>query len=348
MKDIRRLSILALTLLVFLSPPAAYADPTLDGEDDALEDQLEPGTLEEPALDDEFIESPAVPPASLPSPSLPRDPARRVQMAEEAFHHADFELLRPLLEPVLENGTDIADPALRLRARRLLGVGLFFEAQQVADADHRAELLARARGYFLDLLLEDPDENLDPMIFPASVVELFEDVRQEHTAELEAVLAARQQAPRAQSYEMQTLYIEREVRANHLVLNFFPLGIGQFQNRSPIKGTLFAAGQIAALTVNVLSYYMIERLRGEGGFFRTDTDNRGGDYALALGWRNAQFSALGAFGALYGWSIIDGLVNFEPFYIHIRTLDGAPPELASSGSGQPAGHGLGWSVKLRW
>jgi hypothetical protein len=339
MTEHRHTPVLAALLVTLFWGTAAYAEP-VEETDEELVDGYE--QLESPP--EPTPEPPTVPARR----TLPDDPRQRVAMAEQAFHSADFELLRPLLEPLVEGPITLTDVNLRQQARRLLAVGLFFEAQQVPDATSRAGLLALAREHLLAILRDDPDSVLDPMIFPASVVELYEDVRQSNATELEDILRARRQTPRAQGYELQTLYIEREVRSNHLVLALFPLGIGQFQNRSPVKGTLFAVGQIASLTLNVLSYYMIERLRGPDGTFDTRGDLRGGNYARALAWRNAQFSGLGAFAALYGWSLIDGLIHFEPYYIHIRTLDEAPPELAPPTAGQPALHHLGWSLRLSW
>ncbi|MFU8802773.1 MAG: hypothetical protein ACNA8W_03090 [Bradymonadaceae bacterium] len=348
MKDSLRIKIAGAVLLpMLLFGFALSAEPPPEPEPVSPED---PSEVEEPAreLAEKVVEQARETSSSTPLPDFPSDPRQRVEMAEQAFHHADFDMLRPLLEPILETPEHISDREVQLRAHQLLGVGLFFEAQQVADASRRRELLRQARARFLDLLREEPDHSLDPMIFPASVVELFEEVRQENAPELAAIISARQQDPRTQNPDMHTLYIEREVRANHLILNFFPLGIGQFQNHSPIKGTLFAVTQVAALTVNVLSYYMIERLRGPSGRFDTGPDNRGGDYALALGWQRAQFGALAVLGGFYGWSVLDGVLNFEPFTVHIRTLDNPPPELSPGASSQPGGHGLGWSVKMRW
>lgn len=290
-------------------------------------------------------------PQSPPAQDFPADPATRLSMARHAFNTADFDLLRPLLEPLLTPQSLLDDLLDRQEARQLLSLGLFFEAQQVPDASQRRTLLRAARGHFLNLLREQPDFTLDPLVYPASVVELFENVREENREELHNIRAAQSAEIIATTTpEFQMLYIEREVQTHRFALNFFPFGVGQFQNDSPVKGTLFAVSQGLALAINITSYLMIEHLRGADGLYETSSTARGGNYAEALAWQRAQYSSLGAFAALYAWSILDGILNFNDTQIHIRTLDAPPPELNIPGpsAGNDPGLTLGLSIHWRW
>lgn len=329
-----------LTLLLTCVPNTAFAqnpDPTTSTTDPQL-----PRTLEN---------SPESAPAPKKVHDFPSDPTTRLSMARHAFNTAEFDLLRPLLEPLL-NPQSLLDELLdRQEARQLLALGLFFEAQQVPDASQRRTLLKAVRGYFLSILREQPDYTLDPLIYPASVVEIFESVREENREELHNIRAAQNAENFADTPpDLQMLYIEREVQNNHFALNFFPFGVGQFQNNSPVKGTLFAIGQGLALAINITSYLMIEYLRGPDGRYETSSTAQGGNYAEALAWQRVQYSALGSFAALYAWSILDGALNFNGTQIRIRTLDAPPSELnvPTLNTGNGPGVTLGWSINWRW
>ncbi|MBA2663456.1 MAG: hypothetical protein H0U74_14305 [Bradymonadaceae bacterium] len=338
-------AILMLVLLTVMPPLAAEQPGEQPGEQLAQSEpavDLEPGEVEAPDAPE---------PNEVAAAAYPDDPNERVAMARRAFNNSDFDILRPLLEPLLEPHAIIDDALERLDARQLLALGLFFEAQQVPDASRRRALLSSARGHFLDILREQPEFILDPLIYPASVVEIFESVRQDNETELRNIIAARNaDALSTTRSDLQMLYIEREVQQHSLALNFFPFGIGQFQNNSSVKGTLFAVSQGLALALNIASYWMIERLRGPDGAYETTSSSRGGAYAEALGWRRTQYGALGAFAAFYTWSVLDGVLNFHPTQVHIRTLDEPPAELDGPGprAGQGLNLGLGWSWRWRW
>lgn len=333
----------AFVLALGAFPNSAFAQVT-----DAAPTQTD-SAPEEPVADPPVQTEPE--PEPQPVREFPSDPNTRLSMARHAFNTAEFDLLRPLLEPLL-NPQSLLDELLdRQEARQLLALGLFFEAQQTHDAPQRRNLLKSVRGYFLNILREQPDYTLDPLVYPASIVEIFENVREENREELHSIRAAQN----AESYtdnapDLQMLYIEREVQNNHYALNFFPFGVGQFQNNSPVKGTLFAVSQGLALAINITSYLMIEYLRGPDGRYETSSSAQGGNYAEALAWQRAQYGALAAFAALYTWSILDGILNFNATQIRIRTLDSPPSELnvPSLNTGNETGLTLGWSINWRW
>ncbi|MFP4598283.1 MAG: hypothetical protein ACLFVJ_08525 [Persicimonas sp.] len=279
---------------------------------------------------------------------LPASPKARVERAERAFEDADFEMIRPLLEPLLLPDSTLDDEQLEFSARTLLGVGYYFEAQQVTDATTRRELLDQAETQFLARLRAEPDRPLNPMIYPASVVEFFETVMDEHAEELDAIRTERDEAGRTETHgTLTTVYIEREVGLKNYAVNFMPFGVGQFQNDEPVQGTLFATAQGAALGLNVASYWIVESLRGQDGYYEPGT---GQDADHARQWRVAQYVGLGAFVGLYVWSIIDALQRYEGQEIRIRTLDEPPPELRGGGeddSGVSLQIGLG-GIGVAW
>ncbi len=285
-------------------------------------------------------------------------PHRRLERAEQAFHNGQFDKISSLLDPILGDEPSLDSKQQVVRARELLGVGLYFEAQEATDADRRDRLVARARRQFLDLLRLRPDYELDSMMFPASVVELFESVREEHADELDEIRRTRSHSDNPtdtrRSAGTETVYIERIVRERVYPLNYVPLGTGQFQNDQPLKGALFGGGQLATAAVAGIGLWRIESLRLANGKFRTERICQGcRDYRTARNWRSAQWIALGTLGILYVGSVVDALFNYEQFDddVRIRMRDTPPPELSSndSSAGNGASVQLGFgSVEIRW
>lgn len=278
-------------------------------------------------------------------------PSERLEAAESAFQNGDFEEIPELLEPILEPEPRLSKVAARIRARELLGVGLYFQAQQSTDSDERDALLERARKQFLELLRERPDYELDSLLFPASVVEIFDSVREEHSEELQKIRETRKKRRTSLSgASSDTLYIERSVTRNIYAWNFFPGGIGQFQNGETVKGTLFAAGQVAAVGTNVFSFLQIQSLRNSDGTFQYE---EGGNSAFhrASRWRLTQYASIGVLVGVYVWSVVDGLSNYQPTEVEIRTRDEPPPELSdnSPSSGKPPMLRIGLGhAQIRW
>lgn len=273
-------------------------------------------------------------------------PEERLDKARESFHDGDFARIRPLLEKILVPTSRLANPDERREARQLLGVGAFFEAQQVTDATRRRELLDLARSQFLEMLREEPDFSMDPLLYPASVVELFEDVLRENADELEALRA--EQNTDGEGFSVDTLYVERTVDENTFALTFFPFGIGQFQNGDEVKGTLFAVAQGLSLAINITSYLAIENLRDSDGFYDTGVDGRSGAFSDAIAWRRALYGSLIAFGVAYAGSVVDGILHYKPQNVTIRALDAPPPELGGEPSGTGLDLPLGWSIEWTW
>lgn len=264
--------------------------------------------------------------AVTPEHDFPEKPEARLARAQKAFQDADYDLLRPLLEPTLTPKSSFAQTESELEARTLLGVGMYFEAQKVTDAAKRRELLDKTNAQFLAILRNEPDHSLNALLYPASVVELFEAVREEHTEELDEIRAERDDANGdAVAQGLKSIYIQREVDRRLYAANFLPFGIGQFQNGESVQGTLFASAQGLSLGLNMTSYMMIELLRADDGFFAGGSD----EIRRAVSWRTAQYVGLSLFVGFYAWSVLDALRDYKPYDVRIRSLDEAPPELSA-------------------
>jgi len=269
-------------------------------------------------------------------------PGQRLDRAETAFRNAEFKKITELLRPTLEPTPKFQETADEIRARELLGVGYFLTAQRVPNADARDSLIERARSQFLALLRLRPDYELDPMVFPASVVDLFQSVRESNSTELEQIRRERA-SPERTAGSSTPIYIERAYERQPFALNFLPLGVGQFQNGDPVRGGLYAAGQVAALSTIGLGTLAIESLRNsETGRFQ-----RGDVYLQARSWRQTQWIAAGAFVAIYAASVIDGILAHEPVgKVEIRTLDDPPPELDDDSAPSPDSNSLNPILRL--
>lgn len=279
---------------------------------------------------------------------FPKAPAKRLARAEKAFRDGEYPIIRPLLKPTLVPANKFRGPDQTTKARTLLAVGLYFEAQQVTDAAERTELLDAASLQFLEILRNNPFYKLNPMIYPASVVELFANVEAEHSAELDALRAELRKDSDPESQGLQTVYIEREVDRFSYAVNFMPFGLGQLQNDEPIQGTLFASAQALTLALNIGSYWRVEDLRSD--FDGKYDAGRGNSAEQARNWQRMQYIGLAAFVGLYAWSVIDALVDYKPYTVRIRSLDTPPPELSTGSSDAPDPElKIGWNgIGIAW
>lgn len=269
----------------------------------------------------------------------------RLQLAQVAFRGGEFNQIRPMLEAILVPKSKIDDSDLRIEARQLLAVGYFYDAQQVTSPEERRAFLQKASDQFLELLRERPNFTLDALLFPASVVELFEQVQIDNVEELDALRV--KQSPPTNGEGVETFYVERRIEQRNFALTFLPFGIGQLQNDQVAKGTFFAVTQALTLGLNISSYLVIESLRGDDGYYDPGADRRSGAYASALTWRNVMYGSGFAFVGLWAASVIDAILQFEKSKITIRALDAPPPELLPrEESGLHEDAPIGWSFEF--
>ncbi|MGM0555650.1 MAG: hypothetical protein ACQEVA_04640 [Myxococcota bacterium] len=255
----------------------------------------------------------------------PKSPQARLQLATEAYGNGQYQKLSALLEPTLTPDSKFDSVELEIQARQLYAVGLFFQAQQTTKNSERRDLLDDAEQQFLAILRHDPDYELDPLNYPASVVEVFETVREEHEEELAQI--RREKGGDNGEVATQTFYVERARTQRLFLVNFLPFGLGQFQNEHKVAGTAFAVGQASMLALNGVAYVGVQLAdrNGDGLYNRAGP---GSEFDVARQWRAVQWIALGTFSAIYVGSVIDAIVRYEPEKIRIRSLDEPPPELS--------------------
>lgn len=204
---------------------------------------------------------------------------------------------RGMLYPLrLRNETRI------IEARKMLGVSCYLTGE-VKCAEHE----------FTKLLLMKPDYNLDPFLIPPQIVEFFDSIRAGMKGKIE-------NPPPVNADHRDEKPELRKVKENIFLLNLMPFGTGQFQNRSTGLGVFFLSSQAVALGVNMVSFALIETRRDpQTGAFA------GKSYDEAKTLQKTQFIAIGVFGALYAWSVIDAIVKYQP-EVEIEAENGAEEE----------------------
>lgn len=162
-----------------------------------------------------------------------------------------------------------------------------------------------AKSEFEACLAIDPTKSLEPLIYSEAQVRLFDETK--------ADVEARAKRDR----ELRELQAERE-RLRRLVentrnfetrswaVNFAPFGAGQFQNGHRTKGILVATGQgITAVTSLGIFLYL-------AGTYGLEAKVPLEDAASIRRLQQIEVVSGAAFFAIYGYSIIDGILNFKP------------------------------------
>lgn len=224
------------------------------------------------------------------------------QFAENSFLYGDYlDVVQTLWPWLLPEPLSGVDDDLFIRAYTLLGTAAHFESQgPIAD------------GAFLEILRREPDHRLDPLIYPPRVIERFEDVREAHADELDTLRAPEDRAA--------TLYVQREVREQTLLVSMLPFGYGFFSSGRDAQGVGYLIGEILLGTTMIGLYAANEVARDGDGFYE--------DPARARNRGRAQVGVAAGFTALVLINAIHGAVTHsDSRRINYRTLTEPPPEL---------------------
>jgi len=231
-------------------------------------------------------------------------------------YRAAIELLRPLIYPRIT----LASQDEALRARKLLGLSYLFE-QDKEEAERQ----------FLAILAARPNFQLDPLVDPASAVELFEEVKRRNAERLERIRQRqRQEELRRQQQEAlkrdaeseearlcRTHKLVRTVVRRNFWINLAPLGAGQFQNGHHNKGFVLLGMQLGLGALS-LGTYLGQRFGYPDGTYNS------GESATAQGLRYTQIVAGGAALGLVAYGIIDAIVHYEAETVTERWIERKP------------------------
>ena len=221
-------------------------------------------------------------------------PSQDLERVRQAFREHDYESARKLATFLLYPTEKLGLTSDLVEARVILGASNF-------ETGHRAE----ARVEFEKALQLQPEKALTDMLFSEGAIRLFDETkadivaRAERDAQLRKIADERE---RIRKYRESLVVVERR----SFGVNFVPFGAGQFQNKQPTRGILFAAGQgiTGGLSVGIFIY-----LAGKYGF------NAAVPLAEVPGASQLQQVEIGAgvaFYALYAWGVVDSLLNYKP------------------------------------
>jgi tetratricopeptide (TPR) repeat protein len=220
----------------------------------------------------------------------------------------------------------LTDRLLVLESRKYFAASALF----VGD-----ELLAREQ--FRQLLVDEPNYELDPLAFPTEVLSLFEAVRAEllsaqeaerrqRQEELERALREKRDAERLRRQNLARLTDmagESELRAeNSRWLASVPFGVGQFQNGHDGLGVALAMSQGIAAVTSVVTFIGHQRLRNE----RPSPAELEGIREAEATWRRTNIASFTVLAGLALIGIIDAHVRFVPERVIPRRRP-LPPDL---------------------
>lgn len=159
--------------------------------------------------------------------------------------------LRSVLEPI------------KLKARE----DLIVARQYLGACYHLLNDRQSAKREFALLLALDPNHQLDPEVFSPALVQFFEEVRAEAGLKdgQKTVLAPPPPPPPPVRTPPPPPQVVTPAPADHSpVWSLVPFGVGQFANHHPVKGTIFAVGEVGLLGAALGTFLAFEGLKIDG------------------------------------------------------------------------------------
>ncbi|HEX3477207.1 MAG TPA: tetratricopeptide repeat protein [Kofleriaceae bacterium] len=222
-------------------------------------------------------------------------PSQDLERARQAFREHDYESAARLATYLLYPEERLALPVDLVEAHVILGASSF-------EIGHRAE----AKREFEKALQIQPEKVLTDMLFTDGAIRLFDETkadieaRARRDSELRKIADERE---RIRKYRESLVVVERR----SFGVNFVPFGAGQFQNKQPTRGILFAAGEglTGGLSVGIFIY-----LSGKYGLINAPVPT-----PEVPGVRQLQQIEIGAgiaFFAIYALGVVDSLLHYKP------------------------------------
>jgi tetratricopeptide (TPR) repeat protein len=221
-------------------------------------------------------------------------PAQDLEHARQAFRQHDYDSAMKLTTFLLYPDEKLALPSDLVEAHVILGASNF-------ETGRRAE----AKAEFEKALQIQPDKSLTDLLFSEGAIRLFDETKADIEARAERDAQLRKLADereRIRRYRESLVVVEKRA----FVVNFAPFGAGQFQNKQPVRGILFAAGQgiTGGISAGVFLY-----LAGKYGL-NASVPLADGESVRRL--QQLEIGAGAAFFAIYAWSVVDALLHYKP------------------------------------
>lgn len=240
-----------------------------------------------------------------------RSPEDELKDAINSYEYGDLakaiKQLRALLFP---RPGKLRTRAQRAQASRYLGFAYFSDRKRFPTTDPRRKAyLTQARRFLEEYILFNPFlQSLDPAYYPPDLVRFYTQLRQDVLRERPFLL--RRTPEKNIQNQVLVLRVTRQIKQANPFLIPLPFGVPQFENGHLLKASLIAGGSVVALAMNVASFLVVDAMvikSGPGaGQFRSSADAN-----AAFAWQIVQFSAIGIFGALWVYGIVDGAVFYQ-------------------------------------
>jgi tetratricopeptide (TPR) repeat protein len=221
-------------------------------------------------------------------------PAQDLEHARQAFRQHDYDSAMKLSTFLLYPDEKLALPADLVEAHVILGASNF-------ETGHRAE----AKTEFERALQIQPDKSLTDLLFSEGAIRLFDETKADIEARAERDAQLRKLADereRIRRYKESLVVVEKRT----FVVNFAPFGAGQFQNKQPTRGLLFAAGEAITGGVSVGAFLYL------AGKYGLNASVPPADVARVRQMQQLEIGAGIAFFAIYGWGVVDALLHYKP------------------------------------
>lgn len=221
-------------------------------------------------------------------------PAQELDEARSLFRNGEFAAAVPQLNYLLYPTPRLSQPDDLIEAHILLAVCAF------ETGDRKT-----ARREFEEALFLERDLALDTLLFSASAVEYFDDIKQE-LEDREARDAEQRRLAEENERLQRVLNSMVVIETRPYYVNFLPFGAGQFQNGDQGKGLFFAASQgiTGGISAGIWLY-----LVGEFGLPGKVEPDR---IAFARRLQQIEIGAGSVCLGLMAWGVIDSLLNYEP------------------------------------
>jgi hypothetical protein len=276
--------------------------------------------------------------AQAPAQPDGEDLAEQVRLAKRDVDSGEYAKASQRLAQLVEAG-HFQSQDLRSEAYRLLGISLLLQSPPRPD---------EAKNAFREVLLVDPDTELDPFYVPQRVVDFFDQEKKEleqqlapirtqkraerevRRKQLEAEAARRREEEQQRRIRAQQPNVERRVIQREFWVSLLPFGLGQLQNGDRSLGYTLATLQVIFGAASAGSALLIEGLRD-------NTTQKFGqtEYRIATKLEIVKWIGAAAFYGLWAGGAVDAAIHFKPETQLQDRLLVPPAPGASTGSVHP-------------
>jgi hypothetical protein len=239
-------------------------------------------------------------------------PSQDLNRARDLFKQKDFAGALPILNTLVYPRVQLSQSHELVETYAMLGACLVETGQ-----------VDRAKIEFESALRLEPDRALTEGYYPTASIHVFEETKAKVLADAKVVQDAQhiqEMRARVEAYKNSVQIFELHPYSR----NFVPFGAGQFQNRTPIRGIVFAATESIALATSVGTWFYLINTYG----LNAHVSREQGISVLRL--QRIEVASGIAFIGLYAVGVIDSLVHYKPRVKGEFDESLLPPELRES------------------